>query len=130
MFARRQIFVFVVFVIGHLHPQFAVAHQRWHVEQLVSSAALRMLYSFFSCSPCATWSAGGFQSMLNTCSRGLRNCSGLRWQPRHHSISSEEAGKISGIWFTCPWQVGQPTPLFTWILGLKSTKSGSGCSLA
>jgi len=29
---------------------------------------------------------------------------------------------INGISFTCPWQVEQPMPLFTWMLWLKKTK--------
>src|SRR5438045_9085717 len=35
---------------------------------------------------------------------------------------------ISGMRSTRPWQVAQPTPLATWMLWLKYTKSGRSCT--
>ena len=72
--------------------------------------------------------AGGRQATLNTSSFGRTYFSGLRWQRRHHSICSDSCCHMSGIWSTWPWQVVQPTPLFTWALWLKYTKSGRSCT--
>src|SRR4029079_18031403 len=46
----------------------------------------------------------------------------------HPSICSDLSCIISGIRSTWPWQVVQPTPLFTWMLWLKYTKSGRSCT--
>src|SRR5574340_1637821 len=63
--------------------------------------------------------------MLKTSARGRRYFSGARWQLRHHSICRLLAAYIRGMRSTGPWQVAQPTPLLTWMLWSKYTKSGS-----
>ena len=48
-------------------------------------------------------------------STGRRFASGRRWHSRHQLIVSGVAFSMAAISSTLPWQLMQPTPLFTWI---------------